>query len=42
MQGTQGDSWLLVIGSQIGNLTPDPSFGHIYVLITQMGHASPL
>jgi hypothetical protein len=27
-QGNQGDSWLLMFGSQIGNLTPDPSFGH--------------
>jgi hypothetical protein len=22
------DSWLFLVGSQIGNLTPDPSFGH--------------
>jgi hypothetical protein len=22
------NSWLLVVGSQIGNLTPNPSFGH--------------
>jgi len=27
-QVNQGDFWLLVIGSQIGTLTPDPSFGH--------------
>jgi len=27
-QGNQVDSWLLVVGSQIGNLTPGPSFGH--------------
>jgi hypothetical protein len=27
-QGNQGNSWLLVVGSQIGNLIPDPSFGH--------------
>ncbi len=26
-----GDSRLLMIGSQIGNLIPDPSFGHNYV-----------
>jgi hypothetical protein len=26
--GNQGDFWLLVVGSQIVNLTPDPSFGH--------------
>jgi hypothetical protein len=28
MQGKQGDSWLLVVGSQIGNLTHEPSFDH--------------
>jgi hypothetical protein len=28
MQGNQGNSRLLVVGSQIGNLTPDLSFGH--------------
>ncbi len=27
-QGDQGDSRLLVVGSQIGNLTPSPSLGH--------------
>ncbi len=27
-QINRGDSWLLVVGSQIGNFTPDPSFGH--------------
>ncbi len=27
-RANQGDSRLLMIGSQIGNLTPDPSFGH--------------
>jgi hypothetical protein len=27
-QRNQGNSWLLVIGSQIANLTPDFSFGH--------------
>jgi hypothetical protein len=35
------DSWLLVIKSWISTLTPDPSFGHNYVLSAQMGHASP-
>ncbi len=24
----QGDSWLLMVGSEIGNLTPNPSFGY--------------
>jgi hypothetical protein len=28
MQGNRGDSWLLVVKSQIANLTPGPSFGH--------------
>jgi len=27
-QGNRVDSWLLVVGSQIGNLTPNLSFGH--------------
>jgi hypothetical protein len=27
-QGNRGNSWLLVVGSQIANLTPDLSFGH--------------
>jgi hypothetical protein len=28
MQDNWGDSWLLVVGSQIGNFIPGPSFGH--------------
>jgi len=28
MQGNRVDSWLLVVGSQIVNLIPGPSFGH--------------
>jgi hypothetical protein len=27
-KGNWSDSWLLVVESQMGNLTPDPSFGH--------------
>jgi hypothetical protein len=27
-QGNQGDFWLLMVGSQIGNLIPNLSFGH--------------
>jgi hypothetical protein len=27
-QGNWGDSWLLMVGSHIVNLTPNPSFGH--------------
>jgi hypothetical protein len=36
----QGDSWLWVVGSKIGNLTPYPSFAITYVLNAQMGHSS--
>jgi len=28
MQGNWSDSWLLVVGNQIGNLIPGPSFSH--------------
>ncbi len=28
-QVSQGDSWVLVVGNQFDNLTPDPSFGHL-------------
>ncbi len=27
-QGNWGDFWLLMVGNQIGNLIPNPSFGH--------------
>jgi len=27
-QGNWGDSWFLMVGSQIGNLPPNPPFGH--------------
>jgi hypothetical protein len=40
-QGNRGDFWLLVIGSQIANWTPCPSFGHNLCFNTQMSHASP-
>ncbi len=40
-QVNQGDSLLLVVGNQIGNLILNPSFGHNLCLNTQMGHASP-
>jgi hypothetical protein len=39
-QVNKGDSRLLLIWSQIGNLIPDLSFAITYVLSTQMGHAS--
>jgi hypothetical protein len=35
MQRNHGDFWLLVVGNQIGNLTPNPYFGH------NLSHASP-
>jgi hypothetical protein len=35
------DSWLLVVGSQIVSLTPDPSFNHNVFLDVQMAHARP-
>jgi hypothetical protein len=38
----QGVSQLLVVGSQIANLTPDFLLAITYVLSTQMGHANPL
>jgi len=28
MQGGRGDSWLLMVGSQIANLIPGPAFGY--------------
>ncbi len=40
-QINQGDFLLLMVGSQIGNLIPDPSLAITYVLSTQMGHESP-
>jgi hypothetical protein len=40
-QGNQGDFLLLMVGSQIVNLTPGPSFGYNLCVKLQMGHASP-
>jgi hypothetical protein len=40
-QGNRGDSWLLVIGSQIANLISDLSFDHNLCFRFQMGHVSP-
>jgi hypothetical protein len=39
-QGNHGDSWLLVVGSQIDKLILDISFGHILCFSAQMGHAT--
>jgi hypothetical protein len=40
-QGNWGDSWLLLVGSQIVNLTPDPSFGHNLCFICPNGSCQP-
>ncbi len=40
-QVNQGDFLFLVVGSQIGTLTPSPSFGHNLCFKTQMGHVRP-
>jgi len=37
-----GDSWLLVVGSQIGNLTFDPSFGHNLCFKYLNGSCNPI
>jgi len=42
MQGNRGDSWLLVVGSQITNLIPDPSFGHNLCLKCPNGSCEPI
>jgi hypothetical protein len=41
MQGNWGDSWLLMVGSQVGNLTLGPFFGHNLCFKNLNGHASP-
>jgi hypothetical protein len=40
-QVNQGDFRLLMVKSEVGSLTPNLSFGHNFVLSTQMGHANP-
>jgi hypothetical protein len=42
MHGNGVDSWLLVVGSQIGNLTPDPSFGHNLCFRCPNGRSKPI
>ncbi len=42
MQGNQGDSWLLVVESQIGNLIPDPFFGHNLYFECPTGSCKPI
>jgi hypothetical protein len=41
-QVNQGDFWLLVVGSQIGTLTPDPSFGHNLCFKYPNGSCEPI
>jgi len=41
-QGNQVDSWLLVVGSQIANLTPGPSFGHNWCFRFPNGSCKPI
>jgi hypothetical protein len=41
-QGNWGDSWLLMVKSQIANLTPDPSFGHNLCLKCPNGSWEPI
>jgi hypothetical protein len=41
-QGNWGDFWLLVVGSQIGNLTPDFSFGHNLCFKYPNGSCQPI
>jgi hypothetical protein len=41
-EGNQGDSWLLMVGSQIANLTPGPSFGHNLCLKCPNGSCEPI
>ncbi len=40
-QGNRSDSWLLMIGSQIANLTLDPSFGHNMCFRCPNGDVNP-
>jgi hypothetical protein len=40
-RGNQGDSWLLMVGSQIANLTPGPLLAITCVSDIQMPAASP-
>ncbi len=42
MQGNRGDSWLLVVGSQIANLIPGLSFGHNLCFRCPNGSCKPI
>ncbi len=41
-QGNRGDSWLLVVRSQIANLTPSLSFGHNLCFKNPNGSCEPI
>jgi len=41
-RGNRGDSWLLVVGSQSANLTPDLSFGHNLCFKCPNGSCEPI
>jgi hypothetical protein len=42
MQGNQSDSWFLLLGSQIANLIPDPSFGYNLCVKCPNGSCEPI
>ncbi len=42
VQGNWGDSWFLVVESQIDNLIPDPSFGHNLCFKYPNGSCEPI
>jgi hypothetical protein len=42
MQGNWVDSWLLMVGNQIVNLTPNPSFGHNLCFKCPNGSREPI
>jgi hypothetical protein len=42
MQGNRGDSWLLVVGNQIANLTPGLSFGYNLCVKCPNGSCKPI
>jgi len=42
MHKNRGDSWLLVVGSQIDNLTSNPSFGHNLYFKCPNGSCKPI
>jgi len=41
-QGNWGNSWLLMVGNQIVNLTPNPSFGHNLCFKCPNGSCKPI